>query len=126
MDSTTVNFTVDYLTTPGYEPELPPAAWRKEPSAGNSTAHAALELALGTRAPHTFTRALERSTELTTIVSESWKGVCHPIVPPTCVLWTFCGEKLGPSPAGWRRQGAAKPAAPEPCGLVLGAAPRSL
>jgi hypothetical protein len=97
------------------EGELPPATWRRLtrssplPS-GDEVALPAgvdtnLDLALFSRAPFPAPYALERSSNLTGLITTRWENLCTPVAPPACVLWDFCGQRLGPSGSGWRLYG---------------------
>ncbi|HWS87547.1 MAG TPA: hypothetical protein VN282_11325 [Pyrinomonadaceae bacterium] len=92
--------------------DLPPAVWRREPVEAANGQKTNLDLALGSRTPVTAAFALERSTELKTIVTEQWEGICEPAAPPACVLWTFCDVPLGGSGKGWTLTGAPYPDPP--------------
>ncbi len=56
-----------------------------------------VDLALFSRDPNLASHALERSTTLNNQLTSIWGGLCTPVAPPACVLWTFCGQRLGPS-----------------------------
>ncbi len=85
---------------------LAPTVWRKNTSAGDTTA-TRVDLALFSRDPNLASHALERSTTLQSQLTSIWGGTCTPPVPPACVLWTFCGQRLGPAHAGWDLSGIA-------------------
>ncbi|HEX5191935.1 MAG TPA: hypothetical protein VFW09_03970 [Solirubrobacteraceae bacterium] len=89
----------------------PPAVWRKNTSQNDTTA-TRVDLALFSRDPNLASHALERSTTLTNQLTSIWGGLCTPIAPPACVLWTFCGQRLGPARAGWDLTGIPTPDPP--------------
>ncbi len=95
---------------PGGGP-APPAVWRKNTPQNDTTA-TRVDLALFSRDPNLASRALERSTTLDGQLTSIWGGLCRPIAPPACVLWTFCGQPLGPSHAGWDLAGIPTPDPP--------------
>ena len=82
----------------------PPVVWRKNTSSGDATA-TRVDLALFSRDPNLASHALERSTTLQSQLTSIWGGTCAAPAPPACVLWTFCGQRLGPSHAGWDLRG---------------------
>jgi len=102
----------------------PPTAWRKDkyvplPSEPGSDLPTEVEgvdtnidLALFSRVPDTAPRALERSTERWKMLRFHWERVCRPIAPAVCVLYTFCGQRLGISGHGWRLNGIPEPDPP--------------
>lgn len=90
----------------------PPATWRKDTAPGGDGVKTNIDLALFSRVPFVAPRALERSTELTELVEQRWSNLCQPIAPPTCVLWTWCGQPLGISGSGWHLQGIPQPDPP--------------
>lgn len=90
----------------------PPVVWRKTKDARNDKPNKQIELAINSRAPFNTPFALERSTELTTIVETTWSNICIPATPPAAVLWTFCDQPLGFSGHGWYLNGVALPDAP--------------
>jgi large repetitive protein len=81
--------------------DLPPATWRREQAPAPQGVDTNIDLALFSRIPATATRALERSTELEEQITLRWQDLCKAVAPPACVLWTFCGQPLGPSGHGW-------------------------
>ena len=89
----------------------PPAVWRKNTS-GNDMTATRVDLALFSRDPNLASHALERSTTLNGQLTSSWGGVCDPIAPPACVLWTFCGQPLGSASNGWNLVGIPTPDPP--------------
>jgi len=91
---------------------LPPATWRTERPPDPGSADTTIDLALMSRVPTVASRALERSTELDARIDRRWKDLCTPIAPPVCVLYTFCGQQLGPSGSGWHLSGTAQPDPP--------------
>ena len=94
--------------------EVPPAVWRRDPKASNDTANSRIDLALGSRTPTTAARALERSSELVTTITEQWADICTPAAPPAHVLFTACARAVGPSKNGhgWTLKGVAQPDPP--------------
>jgi hypothetical protein len=98
------------------DPDDVPATWRVERNNGEILSNGArtnVDLALFSRVPTTADRALERSTELEKLIEVRWGNLCDPAAPPASVLFTFCGELLGPSPSGWNLNGIAKPDPPD-------------
>ena len=91
---------------------LPPVVWRKNTSPTDVTA-TRVDLALFSRDPNIAGHALERSTTLNNQLTSVWGGLCTPIAPPACVLYTFCGQRLGPAAAnGWSLTGIPWPDPP--------------
>jgi hypothetical protein len=90
----------------------PPATWRTERPPDPRSADTTIDLALCSRIPTVASRALERSTDLDAQITRRWRDLCTPIAPPTCVLYTFCGQPLGPSGHGWRLAGTPQPDPP--------------
>lgn len=88
-----------------------PATWRVNtiPSGGADTG---VDLALFSRIPTAASRAFERSTELYQSATTRWSGTCKPVAPQACILWTFCGQDLGPSGHGWSLTGLPWPDPP--------------
>jgi len=78
-----------------------PATWRLDPGSTTGGSKTGIDLALLSRVPVTGERALERSTDLTGLVALRWQNLCTPPAPPTCVLWTFCGQPIGTPERGW-------------------------
>ncbi len=105
------------LTSLSIDPPLPPgdpappAVWRKNTSQNDTSATQA-DLALFSRDPNLASHALERSTTLNNQLMSIWGGLCEPTAPPACVLWTFCGQPLGPAHAGWNLTGIPTPDPP--------------
>lgn len=91
---------------------LPPATWRTERPPNPQGADTTIDLALMSRVPTVASRALERSTDLDARIERRWKDLCAPIAPATCVLYTFCGQQLGPSGSGWTLIGTPRPDPP--------------
>jgi hypothetical protein len=89
----------------------PPVVWRKNTSSNDATA-THVDLALFSRDPNLASHALERSTTLNGQLTSIWGGLCDSIAPPACVLWTFCGQLLGPSLTGWNLAGIPTPDPP--------------
>ena len=90
---------------------LPPVVWRKNTSPTDITA-TRVDLALFSRDPNIASRALERSTTQNNQLTSVWGGLCTPIAPPACVLYTFCGQRLGPAANGWSLTGIPSPDPP--------------
>jgi hypothetical protein len=84
----------------------PPATWRADVTAPSGGAKTNIDLALMSRVPMHGERAIERSSDLHEIVTTRWADLCTPVAPPACVLYTFCGQPLGPSGRGWQLEGA--------------------
>ena len=82
-------------------PGIPAATWRPDPATSSTGGRTDIDLALLSNVPMMGARALERSSDLDAIIEGIWGDLCTPIAPPTCVLWTFCGQPLGPSGHGW-------------------------
>ncbi|MFC8350045.1 hypothetical protein [Streptomyces sp. NPDC057280] len=104
-------------------PGLPPATWRTERAPNPNSADTSIDLALMSRAPTVAERALERSTDLDASITRRWSALCDPVAPPTCILFTFCGQPLGPSGEsgeGWTLHGTP---APDPPGTSRSAPP---
>lgn len=119
--------TADAFVAESYGGEAPPSVWRFEKQARNDKPDKRVDLALGSRTPSPTPRALERSTELETLVESSWKSTCTPAAPPACVLWTLCDKPLGPSGKGWDLEGTPLPdppgtdrETPPPTGMYVG------
>ncbi|MEY2484260.1 MAG: hypothetical protein QOK24_2788 [Verrucomicrobiota bacterium] len=96
---------------------IPPATWRPDPTAPPGGAKTNIDLALMSRVPLSGERAIERSSDLHEMVNIRWGDLCTPVAPAVCVLWTFCGQRLGPSGEGWLLQGTPEP---DPPGTVRG------
>jgi hypothetical protein len=90
-----------------------PARWRITPGQTPTSVQTGVDLALLSNVPAHGARALERSTDLTENVKVTWSDVCFPAAPPTCLLWTLCGQRIGPAGgAGWQLTGTALPDPP--------------
>jgi len=100
--------------------DKPPATWRRDLPPGPSGTNTNIDLALFSRTPVTGERALERSTELGSQIATRWNDLCTPIAPAARVLWTFCGQPLGPSGEGWHLEGVPSP---DPPGTIRSAPP---
>ena len=88
-----------------------PVVWRKNTPANNTTA-TRVDLALFSRDPNIASRALERSTTLNNQLTSIWSGLCDPIAPPACVLWTFCEQPIDYPQTTWNLNGIAVPDPP--------------
>jgi hypothetical protein len=93
--------------------DRPPATWRLDGDRDERGLATRIELALFSRVPTVAARAMERSTNLNAHVEIRWKNLCKPAAPPACVLWTFCDQPFGPSPAGWVLAGTPLPDPPD-------------
>jgi hypothetical protein len=82
----------------------PPTVWRPN-KPGSDTSQTQVDLALFSRNPNVSMSALERSNMFTQQLSSIWVNTCGAIAKPVCVLWSFCGQRLGPSPRGWTLYG---------------------
>lgn len=104
----------DVTLSGGLQPPPPtgrtPSSWWKQSSPADPAAGPAL--ALLNWLPTPFSRALPYGEALTTTVTDRWGTVCNPAAPPAPVLWTFDGEPLGPSRAGWQLPGVPWPDPP--------------
>ena len=89
--------------------ERPDATWRRDPGTTSGGAKTNIDLALFSSVPVHGERALERSEMLDELVHLEWEGLCEAVAPAVCVLWTFCGQPLGPSGDGWVVEGTAAP-----------------
>jgi hypothetical protein len=86
--------------------------WWTPPGKDIGSAETKIQLALLTRVPYPHPSAVERSRHLTEDVKNRWSTVCDPVAPPTSVLWTFAGLRLGVSASGWTMDGLAWPDPP--------------
>ncbi|MDC0666395.1 hypothetical protein [Nannocystis radixulma] len=89
-----------------------PATWRPEQGSGPQGSKTNIDLALMSRVPTPGEHALERSNDLDLQVEQRWGGLCTPIAKPVCVVFSFCGQAIGPSGSGWTIAGHAQPDAP--------------
>jgi hypothetical protein len=90
---------------------VPPTAWRpNKPS--SDTSQTQVDLALFSRNPNVTNSALERSDQLSGVINGIFGQTCTPVAPAACVLWAFCGQRLGPSPNGWLLSGIPYPDPP--------------
>lgn len=97
---------------PAPAPGLPPATWRPDPAVRPESGRTNIDLALMSNVPLMGARAMERSADLDAVIDGTWGTVCTPVAPPSPVLWTFCGQPLGPSGHGWTLTGHAWPDPP--------------
>jgi hypothetical protein len=101
----------------GVNPPLPagqpavPVVWRKNTPANNKTA-TRVDLAIFSRDPNIASHALERSTSLNGQLTSIWSGLCDPIAPPACVLWTFCKQPIDYPQTTWNLTGIPVPDPP--------------
>jgi len=88
-----------------------PAAWwtLRPPTEDNESA----QLALLSWVPNATPKALQRSEQLETTITDRWGTVCNEAAPATAVLWTFLQEPLGPSATGWNLDGEPWPDPPD-------------
>ncbi|PVE18454.1 hypothetical protein [Arthrobacter sp. Bz4] len=93
----------------GFTDGSTPATWWEQKS--GDTALSA-QLALLSWLPEGTPKAVETGYSLEETVTDSWGTICDPIAPPTSVLFTFLGEPLGPSEAGWHLTGLPWPDPP--------------
>ncbi|MBO3752416.1 hypothetical protein J5X84_40705 [Streptosporangiaceae bacterium NEAU-GS5] len=97
---------------PAPAPGLAPTAWRPDPTTSPTSGRTTADLALLSNVPMMGARAMERSADLRAAVDTIWQGVCTPVAPAAPILWTFCGQRLGPSSKGWTLTGHAWPDPP--------------
>lgn len=95
--------------------DKPPSVWRIDRPNNSSPTDTSVDLATFSRTPTTAPYAIERSTELKTNVNVRWENACKSPAPPAPVLFTFCGQAIGLSSAGWTLIGTPKP---DPQGTV--------
>ena len=69
-------------------------------------------LALLSWLPTPTPAAVPYGDQLVTDVHERWGSVCEQAAPPAAVLWTFDGQRGGPSASGWQLTGVAWPDPP--------------
>ncbi|MBG6191387.1 hypothetical protein IWX64_002347 [Arthrobacter sp. CAN_A212] len=93
----------------GFTDGSTPATWWAQKS--GDTALSA-QLALLSWLPEGTPKAVETGYTLEESVTDSWGTICDPLAPPTSVLFTFLGEPLGPSDAGWHLAGTPWPDPP--------------
>lgn len=87
----------------------PPSVWRVDRPLNGSPTDTAIDLATFSRTPSTAPYAVERSSELNKMVEVRWENACRKPAPPAPVLFTFCGQSLGISTAGWMLKGTPYP-----------------
>ncbi|MCB9235563.1 MAG: hypothetical protein H6581_28160 [Bacteroidia bacterium] len=90
---------------------LPPATWRSF-TGTTSDSDTSVDLALMSWMPEHFTRAMERSQELTDRLTHRWGDICDEVAPPACILWNFLKKPLGYSENGWDLYGIKWPDPP--------------
>lgn len=100
------------LDGPPPGPGTPKATWRPDPATSATGGKTSIDLALLSNVPMMGARAMERSADLNAVIDGIWGKVCDPIAPAASVLWTFCGQPLGPSGSGWELTGHAWPDPP--------------
>ena len=88
-----------------------PVVWRKNTPANNKTA-TRVDLAIFSRDPNIASHAIERSTTLNGQLSSIWGGLCNPVAPPACVLWTFCNQPVNYPQMIWNLTGIPTPDPP--------------
>jgi hypothetical protein len=88
-----------------------PIVWRKNTPANNKTANR-VDLAIFSRDPNIASHAIERSTTLNGQLNSIWNGLCDPIAPPACVLWTFCNQPVDYPQTTWNLTGIPTPDPP--------------
>lgn len=96
-----------------YSGTEPPITWRLDRPHQPNGADTAIDLALFSRVPTAAEYAVERSTDLRENITVRWGDVCKRAAPPARVLYTFCGQLLGPSMHGWQLRGTAYPDPPD-------------
>ena len=89
----------------------PPTAWRPN-NPTSDTSQTQVDLALFSRNPNVTNSAIERSDQLSGVISGIFGQVCTQVAPPACVFWAFCGQQLGPSPNAWLLTGIPYPDPP--------------
>ncbi|MBS1813314.1 MAG: hypothetical protein JSS87_00395 [Acidobacteria bacterium] len=87
-----------------------PATWWNT-KAGDQALEA--QLALLSWIPNATPKAFTSSKYLDETVTEQWGTVCSKGAPPAAVLWTFFGQRVGPSETGWLLTGTAQPDPPD-------------
>ncbi len=85
--------------------------WKKSTdNAGDE--ESGVDMALLCWMPDPTPRAVQRSQELTTTITNRWENVCKQIAPATSVFYTFNQKPLGYSTSGWKLSGKAWPDPP--------------
>lgn len=97
-----------YVSTSNLSPK-PPSVWRIDRPSNGSPTDTAVDLATFSRTPTTAPYAVERSSELESLVNVRWENACKKAAPPASVFHTFCGQPLGYSQSGWILYGTPKP-----------------
>jgi hypothetical protein len=115
---------------PGGITDLPATWWqpaRPSAPADSQATDKGVNLALNSWIPLPFPRAYQRSEEQIRTIRDRFEVICRDIAPATRVLWTFNAHFTiltntvirnptdpfpGPSPSGWRLNGAAWPDPP--------------
>jgi len=116
---------------PGPPPEIPVTWWqpaRPGAAADSQATDKSVNLALNSWIPVPFPRAYQRSEEQRQTIRDRFEVICQLVAPATSVLWTFNAHFIisvngitrrlgdpfpGPSPNGWRLNGAAWPDPPD-------------
>jgi large repetitive protein len=89
-----------------------PTAWWKKPVSDENNNDSSIDLALLCWIPDATPRALQRSEELTTNVTNRWEYICKQVAPATTVFYTFNDKALGFNNQGWRLYGSMWPDSP--------------
>ena len=89
-----------------------PVRFWKKPTDNPTDEESSVDMALLAWSPDPTPRAVQRSKELTTTVTNQWETVCKQVAPATTVLYTFNQKPLGYSASGWNLSGIAWPDAP--------------
>lgn len=116
---------------PGPPPEIPVTWWqpaRPDAAADSQATDKSVNLALNSWIPVPFPRAYQRSEEQRQTIRDRFEVICQAVAPAASVLWTFNahftisvngitrrpGDPFpGPSPSGWRLNGAPWPDPPD-------------
>jgi hypothetical protein len=116
---------------PGPPPEIPATWWqpaRPQSASDSQATDKSVTLALNSWIPVPFPRAYQRSEEQRQTILDRFEVICQAVAPATSVLWTFNAHFIisvngitrrlgdpfpGPSPTGWRLEGAPWPDPPD-------------
>jgi hypothetical protein len=88
-----------------------PSTWWTTQDVGGTNQR--VNLSLLNWVPFPTPKALERTRHLDELVKQRWGTLCHDPAPAAPVLWTFHGQRLGPSSQRWQLTGTAFPDPPE-------------